>query len=140
MTTTTGNLAITNAQLVTLNDAQPRAEAVLVHAGRITLVGSNKDILAVAGESEVYDAGGRTVVPGFIDGHAHFEMTCCALTHGLSLPTPPHTSLSAVADALHERVSVTPPGQWILARGSFNLYARVEEQRLFTRQELDAIS
>jgi predicted amidohydrolase YtcJ len=123
-----------------MDPQRPRAEAALVQNGRIALVGSTRAVLEASGDAPVFDCGGRTVVPGFIDGHAHFEMTCCALTHCLSLTTPPYTSLAALADAIFERASVTPPGEWIIVRCSFNLYARVAERRLFTRQELDAIS
>ncbi|MDQ3548504.1 MAG: amidohydrolase [Chloroflexota bacterium] len=134
------DLAIVNGDLITLDPRRPAAEAALVQHGRITRVGSTADVLAAAGDTPVYDTGGRTVVPGFIDGHAHFEMTCCALTHCLSVTTPPHNSLASIADAIHERAGATPEGEWIIVRCSFNLYARVDERRLFTRQELDAIS
>jgi predicted amidohydrolase YtcJ len=134
------DLAIVNGNLITLDADRPAAEAALVKNGRIALVGATREVVAAAGEAAVFDAGGRTVVPGFIDGHAHFEMTCCALTHCLSVTTPPHNSLSEIAGAIRERVETTPDGEWILVRCSFNLYARVEERRLFTRQELDGIS
>jgi predicted amidohydrolase YtcJ len=137
------NLAVTNAHVVTLDPVTPTAEAVLIRSGRIALAGSNDDVLRAAGDDDSfqqYDAGGRTLVPGFIDGHAHFELTCCALTHCLSLTTPPYNTLESLADAIYERVSATPKDRWILVRGSFNLYARLEDKRLFTRQELDAIS
>ena len=135
-----GELAIINGRLITLDGAMPDAEAALVRNGRIALVGSTKDVLAQANGATMFDCAGRTVVPGFIDGHAHFEMTCCALTHCLSVTTPPHNSLASIAGVIRERVEETPPGEWVLVRGSFNLYARVEEGRLFTRQELDEIS
>ena len=134
------DLALVNGRLITLDDARPDAEAALVRGGRIALVGSTRAVLAAAGGAAVYDCAGRAVTPGFIDGHAHFEMTCCALTHCLSLTTPPHESLASIAAALRERATTLPPGAWLLARCSFNLYARVAEGRLFTRQELDAIS
>jgi predicted amidohydrolase YtcJ len=137
---TVDSLALVNGNLITMEPARPAAEAALVRGGRIALVGTTGEVRAAAGDVPVYDCGGRAVVPGFIDGHAHFEMTCCALAHCLSLTTPPHDSLAALADALHERVSATAPGEWIVVRASFNLYARVAERRLFTRQELDAIS
>lgn len=135
-----GDLALVNGRLITLDDRQPEAEALLIRNGRIALVGSTSEVRAAAGAVELVDLGGRTAVPGFIDGHAHFEMTCCALTHCLSLTTPPWDSLAALAREIERRVERTPEGEWVIVRGSFNLYARVEERRLFTREELDAIS
>ncbi len=134
------DLALVNGSLLTLDDAQPTAQAALVRNGRIALIGSNDDVLAAANGVPVFDAGGRTVVPGFIDGHAHLEMTCTALTHALSVTTPPYDTLAAIAGQIAMQAERTEPGQWVIIRGSFNLYIRVEEQRLFTRQELDAIS
>lgn len=134
------SLALVNGRIRTMDTSQPEAEAVLVQDGRIRLVGSTQDVRAAAGDTEIFDLAGRTAVPGFIDGHAHFEMTCTALTLCLSLTTPPYNSLTEIASAIRERAAVTPAGEWIIVRCSFNLYARVEEGRLFTRQELDAIS
>ena len=135
-----GSLALVNARIRTMDPGRPQAEAALVQDGRITALGTTAEIRDAAGSIELFDCGNRTVVPGFIDGHAHFEMTCTALTLCLSLTTPPYNTLESIAAAIRERAAVTPPGEWIIVRCSFNLYARVEEGRLFTRQELDAIS
>lgn len=57
----------------TVDDANPNAEAVAVRGGKIVAVGSRDDIANLAGEStEWTDLKGRTLIPGFIDGHAHF--------------------------------------------------------------------
>lgn len=136
-----GSLALVNGRIRTMDAIRPQAEAALVLNGKIVLVGSNDEINAATGGAiPTFDCGGRTVMPGFIDGHAHFEMTCLALTECLSLTTPPYNSLASLADAIRARADVTPDGEWIQVRCSFNLYARTEEGRLFTRQELDAIS
>jgi predicted amidohydrolase YtcJ len=133
-------LAVVNARVLTLEPAQPRAEAVLVERGRITRVGTTREVREAAPHARPFDAGGRTVVPGFVDGHAHFEMTCLALTQTLSCTTPPYRSLAEIAEALGLRARQTPPGHWLLGRTSFGLYAKVEEGRLFTRHDLDAVS
>jgi predicted amidohydrolase YtcJ len=135
-----GSLALVNGRIRTMDETRPEAEAALVRDGRIQVVGSSSEIRAAASGIDVFDLAGRTAVPGFIDGHAHFEMTCTALTLCLSLTTPPYNSLASIADAIRARVAETPAGEWIIVRCSFNLYTRVEEGRLFTRQELDAIS
>ena len=65
-------LVITNANVVTLNPKQPRAEAILIQCGKIAAIGSNSQIRKQAGrETETIDAKGRTVVPGLIDCHVH---------------------------------------------------------------------
>ena len=66
------DLALINANVVTMNPAQPVAEAVAVKEGRIVKVGSNQQIKQLIGEkTEVRDLGGKTVVPGLIDTHIH---------------------------------------------------------------------
>lgn len=46
--------------------------AMLVRGGRIERVGARREIEAlIEADSEVVDAGGRVVLPGFVDAHAH---------------------------------------------------------------------
>src|SRR5262245_19913263 len=62
----------TNGVVITVNDAQPSAEAVAVKDGRILAVGARDDVMRHRGGStEVVDLKGRTMVPGFVDGHSH---------------------------------------------------------------------
>ena len=99
-----GSLALINGRIRTMDAIRPEAEAALALNGRIVLVGSNDEITAASGGMiQTFDCAGRTVVPGFIDGHAHFEMTCQALTHCLSLTTPPYNTLASIADAIRAR-------------------------------------
>ncbi len=69
----TADAIFAGGDIVTVNDAQPIAEAVAVKDGRILAVGRRADIeRAHKGETtQVIDLAGRTLVPGFIDGHAH---------------------------------------------------------------------
>src|SRR5690349_15230680 len=61
----TGNCWTVNAKL-------PRAQAVAISGGRFLAVGTNDEILGLAaGFSKKVDLGGKAVVPGFIDAHAH---------------------------------------------------------------------
>ena len=61
--------------IVTVNDAQPSAEALAVKDGKILALGSTADIeKAPRGETTtMVDLTGRTLMPGFIDGHAHAQ-------------------------------------------------------------------
>src|SRR5262245_65982880 len=62
----------TNGEVITVNDAQPSAEAVAVKDGKILDVGARDDVMRYQGAStEVVDLRGRTMVPGFVDGHSH---------------------------------------------------------------------
>jgi hypothetical protein len=59
------DLVVHNAVIYTVNESQPRAEAVAVRGGRFVVVGSNADAMKLIGTgTRVVDAGGKTVVPG----------------------------------------------------------------------------
>ena len=47
------------------------AQAILQEDGIILQVGSNKEVLAAAGDAERIDCQGKTVIPGFNDSHQH---------------------------------------------------------------------
>src|SRR5688572_26793596 len=61
-----------NGLLLTMDAARPEAQALAVAGDRIAAVGSNAEILELAGpETRVVDLGGRIMLPGFIDTHTH---------------------------------------------------------------------
>jgi len=66
------NFIITNARVFTADPANPHAEAVAVSGERITFVGTAADAENWRGpRTRIIDAGGRTLMPGFIDSHFH---------------------------------------------------------------------
>ncbi len=66
------DLVIRHAKIWTADAARPRAEAVAVRGERIAWVGSDADAgRFVAASTRVVDAGGRPLLPGFIDSHNH---------------------------------------------------------------------
>jgi predicted amidohydrolase YtcJ len=66
------DLIVLNANVLTMDAKQPAAEAFAVRAGKFARVGSNADVKLMAGpHTRVLDLDGKTVVPGFIDAHAH---------------------------------------------------------------------
>ena len=62
---------ITHARILTMNEAEPTAEAMWVREGRIEWVGRLRDRPDSAAHEEVLDFGGRFVLPGFIEPHMH---------------------------------------------------------------------
>ena len=61
-----------NAQVFTADPLQPQAGAVAVRDDRIVFVGSREEARSFKGENtRVMDAGGGTLMPGFIDSHFH---------------------------------------------------------------------
>ncbi len=63
---------ITNGRLMTFDEARPGADALAIRDGEIIAVGSADDVANLAGpETVTHDAGGATVLPGFIESHVH---------------------------------------------------------------------
>jgi predicted amidohydrolase YtcJ len=68
------DLVIRNAKIVTIDPAHPRAQAIAFQGEKILAVTTNEAITRYIreGRTEVIDAQGRLVVPGFNDAHVHF--------------------------------------------------------------------
>ncbi len=68
------DLVIINGKVLTIDKENPSAEAIAMKGENIIAVGSTKKISAMIedGATEVIDAGGRLVIPGFNDAHVHF--------------------------------------------------------------------
>jgi len=97
------DLVLKNGLVITMDPRQPRAEAVAIAGEHILAVGSNAEVGPLAGSgTKVVDLGGKTVTPGFIDGHCHpatsgrmhLRMIDCDLR-----------SIRAIQDAVRERAA-----------------------------------
>ena len=67
------DLILKNANIITMDDNNPNAEAIAIADGKILFVGLNADTGAYQGENtQVIDIQGKTIIPGFIDSHAHW--------------------------------------------------------------------
>lgn len=65
-------LAVVNASVWTGDPAAPWVEAMAARGEHIAAVGTSSEIRKLAVNVTPIDAGGRLVVPGFIDTHVHF--------------------------------------------------------------------
>jgi predicted amidohydrolase YtcJ len=127
------SLVIHNANIITLNPDQPRAQAVAVQDGRIVAVGSNTEIRKHVGNStEIIDVKNKTVVPGLVDCHVHMT------EFGFFLQSPDlknTQSIKEMQQRLREHASKTRSG-WILG-GRWD-HEKLAEKRYLTRWDLDA--
>lgn len=114
-----------------------RAEAVGILDGRIAAVGSAEELVKLAGPATRHIAlGGRTVLPGFEDAHAHIWKMGHLLTSMVDLRRM--QSLAELEEVLQTRERGLIEGAWLLGRG-FN-EARLAEGRRPTKVELDRVS
>ncbi len=67
------DMIITNARVLTMDKNAPFAEAVAIRTGKIVAVGLSADLEA-GPDTRVIDAGGRTLLPGFVESHLHLVL------------------------------------------------------------------
>jgi predicted amidohydrolase YtcJ len=104
-----------NGNIYTVNERQPRAEAVAVKAGKIVFVGSNKDAKAYEGKgTRVIDLHGNTVVPGMTDSHYHLMGVG---EREITLNLEGMTTLEDFLAKVKTQVDRAKPGEWVTGRG-----------------------
>lgn len=64
-------LVLRNARVLTMDPAQPEADAVAIDGDLITAVGTEAEVMAAAPNPTIVDVGGRVLLPGFNDAHCH---------------------------------------------------------------------
>lgn len=129
----TPDLIVTNARVLTMDGQAPRAEAVALGGGVILAVGDRDRVEALAGpDTEVIDARGRTVLPGFVESHLHLVLGGAELAH-LHL-TGLH-GLDALRDAFRAFALRHPDRPLLMAQGAD--YGILD--RPMTRHDLDAM-
>jgi len=126
---------IVNADIVTVNDAQPSAEAMAISGDRIIAIGSEAQVReAISGYGQLMDLDGRTMIPGLFETHDHLYMS--SATTALADVSPFNTP--TLAEAL-EKISGVEPDEdgWIMAFGADQtLY---EERQGPTKDLLDPL-
>jgi len=125
-------IVLYNGDIWTVDEAQPRAEAVAISGGRFVAVGSNEEVLRLAtARTRRIDLAFKSVLPGFNDAHAHPVQS--GVEH-LRKVACDKSSIEKIQAALHERASQTPPGHWVLGF----LYDDGKTPRALNRHDLDA--
>lgn len=127
---------ITNGRIATLNSRQPSASAIATRGGKIAAIGSAADVEKLRGpNTQVIDAGGRTIVPGLNDGHTHFIRGGLTYTNEVRWDGVP--SLAEGMRRVREQARRTPPPHWVQVIGGWT-WAQFAEQRYPTLEEINA--
>ena len=137
-TITQPDLILYNGRVTTLDRSNPTATAVAIKDGKFAAVGSDVEVLLLAGSStRVIDLKGRRVLPGLIDNHIHIIRG--GLNFNMELRWDGVRSLATAMDMLREQVAVTPAPQWVRVVGGFTEH-QFDEKRLPTIEELNAVA
>lgn len=126
-------LVVFNARVLTMDPANPRAEAVALAGERILALGDSAAMRALAApDARLIDAHGATLLPGFIESHLHLFMGGAELAHlqllGVEGPEGLGAALSAFSAAHPERPMLIGQGC------DYAIYGRS-----LTRHDIDAI-
>lgn len=130
------DLILTNGKIATMAREGEFVQAVAVKDGKVLATGSNAQILKLQNaNTQVVDAGGRTVIPGLNDSHLHVIRE--GLNYNMELRWDGVTSLKRALEMLKEQAARTPEGEWVKVVGGWNEY-QFEEKRLPTLEEINA--
>lgn len=131
----TADSIVTHGLIYTGNSKQPWAQAVAIQGEKVVAVGDETEILKLRGAgTKLIDAGGRLVLPGFVDCHIHF------LEGSISLGQANLEGAKNPADIqriLREYAEKHPGDGWILGAG-WN-YAMFGEEILPDKKYLDEL-
>ena len=109
------DLVLTNGNIVTVDDGNPTAQAIAIREGKILAIGSALAIDEFVGrQTEIIDLEGQTAIPGFIEGHAHFNGVGQAQ---LQLNLMSVANWDEVVAMVEEAANSAEPGELILGRG-----------------------
>lgn len=129
------DMVIINGKLLTINKYQPSASALAVKGEKIIAVGSTAQIskMIKKGVTEVIDAKGRLVLPGFNDAHVHFGPLDPDYIE-LRYTTDP----SVITRKVSEQVAKSKPGE--LIRGGHWEHEMFTDKKWPTKKLIDDVS
>lgn len=115
------DLILTNAHILTMDDARPEAQAVAIRGGRIVALGTTAEIARLAGpRTRRIDLHGHTLVPGFIDVHMHPRAAIPEMARYGALDLTPAAGVTDRARffaKIRAKARLLPAGVAIVGRG-----------------------
>lgn len=106
------DLVVINANVHTINTAQPKVQSIAVLGNKIVAVGSDVDTKSLIGpKTKVIDAKGKLVIPGFNDAHVHFMETGQQLS---SVDLRDAKTPQEFVERIRNFAAKLPKGRWIL--------------------------
>ena len=130
------SIIIENAAILTMAAENPRAEAMAISGNRILAVGNRAEILKLKGPNTRHlDAGGNTVMPGFVEAHLHIFGGSADLD---KLHLSETQGFAALSKAIRAYASSRPNETLLIAKGAN--YTILGDTTPLSRQHLDEIS
>jgi predicted amidohydrolase YtcJ len=115
-------------------------ELVSISNGRVEATGPRSSLPRFRRSgARVLEVGDRTVIPGFVDVHAHGEVAARTIAATVDCRAPACRSVDDVLDVFGSNLSGAEGG-WLVGQGNLFLDQKLAEGRLPTRDELDGVS
>jgi len=132
----TPSMIFHNGSVHTVDPHDTIVEALAISNNRIIATGTNEAILAMAADqTKRIDLGGRSLIPGILDSHAHAVEVGLFLRNLFCNGIP---SIRDLVDAVAEKVAALPKGAWL--QGGCWIETQFSENRMPTRWDLDPVS
>jgi len=130
-----------DGDIVTINDAQPTAEALAVKGGKILAIGTRADLEKAhqGAATKIVDLEGKTLLPGFLDAHSHY-INSLLVANQCKLYAPPSGPAKDVDAIIAELKKFAaerniPKGEMIMGYGYDD--SVMPNGRLLNRDDLD---
>ena len=131
------DLILHHGRIITVDARDRVADAIAIAGNRIVAVGSNADVMKLAGAStRRIDLEGRAVTPGLLDAHAHFSGGGSDRLFTLDVGYPAVKSIKDIVVAVRARAATLPPGAFVQGRGWDE--GKFAEHRMISAADLDA--
>ncbi|MFO7575400.1 MAG: amidohydrolase [Bacteroidales bacterium] len=129
------DMVILNGKVLTIDENKPYAEAVAIKGEYIIAVGTGKSVSKYIeeGVTEVIDAAGKLVIPGFNDAHAHFGPVNPDYVELRYITDP-----AIITEKVKEQVAKSKPGE--LIRGGHWEHEMFTTREWPTKELIDAVS
>jgi predicted amidohydrolase YtcJ len=134
------DLIVINAKVYTVEPSQPTAQAFAIKAQKFFAIGNSDDVRSLAGpRTQIYDAKGMTVVPGFIDAHNHAPGA--TLLYEVLVGNPyevEFVTIASIVDKLRAKARTLEAGFWV--EGFFYDDTKIKDGRGLDIHDLDQVS
>jgi predicted amidohydrolase YtcJ len=130
---------LVHGKIITVDSADRIAQAIAVRGQRIIAVGTDAEVLKLAGPAtRRIDLKGRAVTPGLIDAHIHFAPSGVERYTRLDVGYAAAKSVADIVRLVGERARETKAGGWVIGTGWDE--GKLAEKRYITAADLDAVS
>lgn len=130
------DFVLTNGKIITVDNQFRIAQAVAIRGDRFLAVGTNQEINRLAGPAtRRVDLGGKAVIPGLIDHHAHLMRA--AETWNIEVRLDGVDSRKQALEMVRAKATALGPGQWVYTLGGWSYDQFADNRAPLTKAELD---